>query len=168
MIIVLYFWEVPRVSNSDKFLHYTRFRYCLMRLRWVKNVSCIKAIQGFYVILNTCYASRQTCFYVSGMKKHYTGVLYFKAPGQHWQDRKTKMFRFTHKDNDGRKVSFKYFCLMCYRFWIISEIRSNNEFSSRETKTPAIRMNTKILNAFYCFPQVGFITYLLILVWKHL
>ena len=27
---------------------------------------------------------------------------------------------------------------MCYRFQIISEIRSNNEFSSRETKTLAI------------------------------
>ena len=38
---------------------------------------------------------------------------------------------------------------MCYRFRIISEIRSNNEFSSREMKTPAmIRMNTKMLNAF--------------------
>ena len=36
--------------------------------------------------------------------------------------------RFTHnlwyKDNDGRKLSLKYFCLMCYRFRIISEIRS--------------------------------------------
>ena len=41
-------------------------------------------------------------------------------------------------DNDGRKLSLKYFCLMCYRFRIISGIRSNNEFSSRETKTPAI------------------------------
>ena len=29
---------------------------------------------------------------------------------------------------------------MCYRFRIISEIRSNNEFSSRETKTPAINV----------------------------
>ena len=36
---------------------------------------------------------------------------------------------------------------MCYRFRIISEIRSNNEFSSRETKTTAIRMDTKMLNA---------------------
>ena len=64
----------------------------------------------------------------------------------------------------------KYFCLMCHRFRIISEIRSNNEFSSRETKTPAIRMNTKMLNAFLLFSRkrnnemVGFITYLLILV----
>ena len=48
-----------------------------------------------------------------------------------------------YKDNDGRKLSLKYFCLMCYRFQIISEIRSNNEFSSRKTKTLAIRMNTK-------------------------
>ena len=32
-----------------------------------------------------------------------------------------------HKDNDGRKLSLKYFCLMCYCFQIISEIRSNNE-----------------------------------------
>ena len=66
---------------------------------------------------------------------------------------------------------------MCYRFRIISEIRSNNEFSSREMKTPAIRMNTKMPNAFLLFPRkrnnkmsrlvllhVGFITYLLILV----
>ena len=66
---------------------------------------------------------------------------------------------------------------MCYRFRIISKIRSNNEFSSHETKTLAIRMNTKMLNMhFYCFlvkeitiyelkfSQVGFITYLLILV----
>ena len=45
---------------------------------------------------------------------------------------------------------------MCYRFRIISEISSNNEFSSGETKTPAIRMNTKM--------QVGFTTYLLIFV----
>ena len=62
---------------------------------------------------------------------------------------------YMYKDNDGRKLSFKYFCLMCYRFRIISEIRSNNKFSSHETKTPAIRMNTKMLNAFlvlfYCF-----------------
>ena len=68
----------------------------------------------------------------------------------------------------------KYFYLMWYRFCIIREIRSNNEFSSRETKTPAIRMNTKMLNAFLLFyrkrnnemkfSQVGFITYLLILV----
>ena len=43
-------------------------------------------------------------------------------------------------------------------------------------KTPAIRMNTKMLNAFLLFSrkrnnyisQVGFITYLLIIVWKHL
>ena len=42
---------------------------------------------------------------------------------------------------------------MCYRFRIISEIRSNNEFSSRETKTPAIRMNTKMLNAFLLFSR---------------
>ena len=34
-----------------------------------------------------------------------------------------------------------------------SEIRSNNEFSSRETKTPAIRMNTKMLNAFWLFSR---------------
>ena len=40
---------------------------------------------------------------------------------------------------------------MCDRFRIISEIRSNNEFSSRETKTPAIRMNKKMLNAFLLF-----------------
>ena len=62
---------------------------------------------------------------------------------------------------------------MCYRFRIIRELRSNNEFSSRETKTPAIRLNTNILNAFFLFSlkrnelnfsQVGFITYLLILV----
>ena len=56
---------------------------------------------------------------------------------------------------------------MCYRFRIISEIRSNNEFSSRETKTPVIRTNTKMLNAFVLFSRkrkVGFITYLLILV----
>ena len=55
---------------------------------------------------------------------------------------------------------------MCYRFRIISEIRSNNEFSSRETKTPTIRMNTKMLHAFLLFSrkQVGFITYLLILI----
>ena len=42
---------------------------------------------------------------------------------------------------------------MCYRFRIISEIRSNNEFSSRETKTPAIRINTKMLNAFLLFSR---------------
>ena len=58
-----------------------------------------------------------------------------------------------YKDNDGRKLSLKYFCLMYYRFRIISEIRSNNEFSSRETKTPAIRMNTKMLNAFLLFSR---------------
>ena len=40
---------------------------------------------------------------------------------------------------------------MCYRFRIISEIKSNDEFSSRETKTPVIRMNTKMLNAFLLF-----------------
>ena len=53
--------------------------------------------------------------------------------------------RFTHNlhGDDGRKLSLKYLCLMCYGFRIISETRSNNEFSSRETKTPAIRMNTK-------------------------
>ena len=58
---------------------------------------------------------------------------------------------------------------MCYRFRIISEIRCNNEFSSRETKTSAIRMNTKMLLKHEMnkkFSQVGFITYLLILV-KH-
>ena len=70
---------------------------------------------------------------------------------------KTKMFTDLHmtwyKDNDGRKLSLKYFCLMCYRFRIISEIRSNNEFSSRKTKTPAIRMNTKMLNAFLLFSR---------------
>ena len=59
---------------------------------------------------------------------------------------------------------------MCYRFRIISEVRSNNEFLSRKTKTQAIRMNKKMLNAFLLlrnelkFSQVGFITYLLILV----
>ena len=58
---------------------------------------------------------------------------------------------YMYKDNDGRKLSLKYFCLMCYRFRIIGEIRSNNEFSSREMKTPAIRMNTKMLNAFLLF-----------------
>ena len=42
---------------------------------------------------------------------------------------------------------------MCYRFRIISEIRSHNEFSSRETKPPAIRMNTKMLNAFLLFSR---------------
>ena len=57
---------------------------------------------------------------------------------------------------------------MCYRFRVISEIRSNNEFSSRETKAPGIRMNTKMLNAFLLFSrkrnsQIGFITHLLIL-----
>ena len=41
-----------------------------------------------------------------------------------------------YKDNNGRKLSLKYFCMMCYRFRIISEIRCNNEFLSRETKTP--------------------------------
>ena len=64
---------------------------------------------------------------------------------------------------------------MCYRFRIISEI--SNEFASRETKTLAIRMNTKMLNAYLLFSrkrnnemndlkfsQVGFITYLLLLV----
>ena len=59
--------------------------------------------------------------------------------------------RFTHNlhtDNDGRKLSLKYFC-----FRIISETKSNNEFSSRETKTPAIRMNTKMLNAFLLFSR---------------
>ena len=60
---------------------------------------------------------------------------------------------FRLKDNDGRKLSLKYFCLMCYRFRIISEIRSSNEFSSRETKTPAIRMNAKMLNAFLLFSR---------------
>ena len=30
---------------------------------------------------------------------------------------------------------------MCYRFRIISEIRSNNEFSSREMKTLSISKN---------------------------
>ena len=58
-----------------------------------------------------------------------------------------------YKDNDERNLSLKYFCLMCYRFRIIREIRSNNEFSSRETKTPAIRMNTKMLNAFFLFSR---------------
>ena len=38
---------------------------------------------------------------------------------------------------------------MYYRSRIIGELRSNNEFSSRETKTPAIRMNSKMLNAFF-------------------
>ena len=61
------------------------------------------------------------------------------------------MFTDLHVTYDGRKLSLKYFCLMCYRFRIISEIRSNDEFSSRETKTPAIRMNTKMLNAFLLF-----------------
>ena len=42
---------------------------------------------------------------------------------------------------------------MCYRFRIISKIRSNNEFSSRETKILAIRMNTKMLNAFLLFSR---------------
>ena len=42
---------------------------------------------------------------------------------------------------------------MCYCFRIISEIRSNNEFSSHETKTPDIRMNTKMLNAFLPFSR---------------
>ena len=40
---------------------------------------------------------------------------------------------------------------MCYRFRIISEIRSNNEFSSRKTKIPAIRMNTNMLNLYYLY-----------------
>ena len=40
---------------------------------------------------------------------------------------------------------------MCYRFRIISEIISNNVFSSRETKTPAIRMNKKMVNAVVTF-----------------
>ena len=57
------------------------------------------------------------------------------------------------KDNDCIKLSLKYFCLMCYRFRINSEIRSNNEFSSRETKTPTIRMNTKMLNALLLFSR---------------
>ena len=56
------------------------------------------------------------------------------------------------KDNDGRKLSLKYLCLMCYRFRIISEIRSNNEFSSHETK----------------FSHVGFILHISCKVWKHL
>ena len=56
-----------------------------------------------------------------------------------------------YKELSGRKLSLKYFCLMSYRFRIISEIRSNNEFSSRETKTPVTRMNTKMLNAFLLF-----------------
>ena len=56
-----------------------------------------------------------------------------------------------YKVNAGRKLSLKYFYLMCYHFRIISEIRSNNEFSSCETKTPAIRMNTKMLNDFLLF-----------------
>ena len=43
--------------------------------------------------------------------------------------------------------------MMCYRFRIISEIRSNNEFSSGEIKTTAIRMNTKMLNAFLLFSR---------------
>ena len=42
---------------------------------------------------------------------------------------------------------------MCYPFRIISEIRSNNEFSCRETETPAIRMNTKMLNVFLLFSR---------------
>ena len=62
---------------------------------------------------------------------------------------------FRSMSDDGRKLSLEYLCLMCYRFRIISEIRSNNEFSSRETrtKTPAIRMNTKMLNAFLLFSR---------------
>ena len=60
----------------------------------------------------------------------------------------TDLHIHVYKDNDGRKLSLKYFCPKCYCSRIISEIRSNNEFSSRETKTPAIRMNTKMLNAF--------------------
>ena len=42
---------------------------------------------------------------------------------------------------------------MCYRLRIISEIRSNYEFSCREMETPAIRMNTKMLNAFLLFSR---------------
>ena len=57
------------------------------------------------------------------------------------------------KDNDGRKLSLKYFCLMCYRFRIISETRSNNEFFVSQDETPAIRMKTKMLNAFFKFSQ---------------
>ena len=70
--------------------------------------------------------------------------------------KKQNVHRFTHyihEDNDGRKLSLKYFCLMCNRFRIISEIRSNNEFLSREMKTTAIRMNTKMLNAFLLFSR---------------
>ena len=32
-----------------------------------------------------------------------------------------------YKDNDGRKLSLKFFCMMCYRFRIISEIQINAE-----------------------------------------
>ena len=32
-------------------------------------------------------------------------------------------------------------------------MRSNNEFSSRETKTPAIRINKKMLNAILLFSR---------------
>ena len=41
----------------------------------------------------------------------------------------------------------------CYRFRIISEIRSNNEFSSRETKIPAIRNEYKNADAFLLFSR---------------
>ena len=78
--------------------------------------------------------------------------MYFKAPGQLKCSQIYTQLTW-YKDNDGKKLSLKYFCLMCYRFRIISEIRSNNEFSSRETKTPAIRMNTKMLNAFLLFSR---------------
>ena len=63
---------------------------------------------------------------------------------------------------------------MCYRFRIISEIRSINEFSSREMKTPAIRMNTKMLNAFVLFSRkrnnemMELVGFYYISVWQHL
>ena len=57
-----------------------------------------------------------------------------------------------YTDNDGRKLSLKYFCLMCYRFRIISDPIMSFRLARRK-KTPAIRMNTQMLNAFLLFSR---------------